>query len=217
MPKVHIYTVNEITNYIKRKIERDEKLQDVWVKGEISNFKFPSRHLYFSLKDKESLLSCVMFQNRVTELNLALKDGLEVIAKGSIGVYKPQGRYQFYVEEILPVGKGALYLKFEQLKEELEKNGYFDPEHKIPLPYLPRRIGVATSLEGAAIKDILTGLNKRFPNLKIVLSPCRVQGDEAPAEIAQAVQNLNDYGKVEVIIVGRGEVPLRIYSVLTKG
>jgi len=204
MPKIHIYTVKEVTSYIKREIENDEKLQDIWVRGEISNFKFPSRHLYFALKDEESLLSCVMFQNRAVELNFTLKNGLEVIAKGSIGVYKPQGRYQLYVEEILPVGKGALYLKFEQLKEELEKRGYFDPEHKIPLPYLPQRIGVVTSLKGAAIKDILTVLNKRFSNTEIVLSPCRVQGDEAAAEIAQAVQNLNDYGEVDVIIVGRG-------------
>jgi len=204
MPQMHIYTVNEVTSYIKREIERDGKLQDIWVKGEISNLKLPSRHLYFALKDEESLLSCVMFQNRAVELNFTLKNGLEVIAKGSIGVYKPQGRYQLYIEEILPVGKGALYLKFEQLKEELEKRGYFDPEHKIPLPYLPQRIGVVTSLEGAAVKDILTVLNKRFPNTEIVLSPCRVQGDEAAVEIARAVQNLNDYGKVEVIIVGRG-------------
>jgi len=204
MSQIHIYTVNEVTNYIKREIEKNEKLQDIWVRGEISNLKLPSRHLYFSLKDEDSLLSCVMFQNRTVNLNFTLKNGLEVITKGSIGIYKPQGRYQLYVEEVLPAGKGALYLKFEQLKEELKERGYFDLEHKIPLPYLPQRIGVATSPKGAAIKDILAVIDKRFHNVEIILSPCRVQGNEAAAEIARAVQNLNDYGKVDVIIVGRG-------------
>jgi len=108
MPKAHIYTVGEITRYIKSLIEKDDVLQNIWVKGEISNFKSPSRHLYFALKDEEALLSCVMFQDRVDSLKFALENGLEVMARGSIGVYKPQGRYQFYVEEILPVGKGAL-------------------------------------------------------------------------------------------------------------
>jgi len=200
----HIYTVNEITTYIKNSLEEDEKLQDVWIKGEISNFKSPSRHLYFSLKDKESLLSCIMFQDRVNTLKFTLENGLEVIARGNIGVYKPQGRYQLYVEEIFPVGRGYLYLAFEQLKEDLEKKGYFKPERKLPLPYLPRTIGVVTSPSGAAIRDVLTVLDKRFPNLEIILAPCRVQGEGASGEIAQAIRNLNDYGKVDVIIVGRG-------------
>ncbi|MQY60073.1 MAG: exodeoxyribonuclease VII large subunit, partial [Clostridia bacterium] len=121
MPKAHIYTVSEITRYIKRLVEEDNALQDIWVKGEISNFKFPSQHFYFALKDEEALLSCIMFQDRTNSLKFTLENGLEVMARGSIGVYKPQGRYQFYVEEILPVGKGALYLKFEQLKEELKQ------------------------------------------------------------------------------------------------
>ena len=200
----HIYTVNEVTTYIKNCLEEDEKLQDVWVKGEISNFKSPSRHLYFSLKDEESLLSCIMFQDKASGLKFTLENGLEVIARGNIGVYKPQGKYQLYVEEIFPVGRGYLYLAFEQLKKELEKKGYFRPEHKLPLPFLPRRIGVVTSPDGAAIRDILTVLDRRFPNLEIILSPCRVQGEEAAGEIAQAIRNLNDYGKVDVIIVGRG-------------
>jgi len=204
MTKTHIYTVSEITRYIKRLMEEDNTLQDIWVKGEISNFKFPSRHFYFALKDEEALLPCIMFQDRVNNLKFTLENGLEVMARGSIGVYKPQGKYQLYVEEILPVGKGALYLKFEQLKEELKQKGYFESAHKIPLPYLPQRIGVVTSLEGAAIRDILTVLDRRFPNVKIILAPCRVQGEEAPEKIAQAIRNLNDYGRVDVIIVGRG-------------
>lgn len=201
---VHIYTVGEITRYIKRLMEGDEALQDIWVRGEISNFKAPSRHLYFALKDEESLLSCIMFQDRADTLKFTLKNGLEVLTRGSVGVYKPQGKYQLYVQEILPLGEGVLYLRFEQLKEELKRQGYFEPEHKVPLPYLPQRIGVVTSPEGAAIRDILTVLDGRFPNVEIVLSPCRVQGEEAPEEIAQAIRDLNDYGKVDAIIVGRG-------------
>jgi len=200
----HIYTVDEITSYLKVLIEGEEKFQDIWVRGEISNFKFPSRHLYFSLKDKESLLSCIMFQEKAKNLKFALENGLEVIARGSIGIYKPQGRYQLYVEEAFPVGKGVLYLAFEQVKEELKRKGYFDPQHKVPLPYLPHRIGVVTSPKGAAIRDIFTVLDKRFPNLEIILAPCRVQGKEAAKEIAQGIQNLNEYGKIDVIIVGRG-------------
>ncbi|RLE08487.1 exodeoxyribonuclease VII large subunit [Candidatus Aerophobetes bacterium] len=204
MRNSHIYTVNEITSYIKNLVEEDENLQDIWVRGEISNFKSPSRHLYFALKDEESLLSCIMFQDRVDTLKFTLENGLEVVARGNIGIYKPQGRYQLYVEEIFPVGRGYLYLAFEQLKKELERKGYFRPEHKLHLPYLPQRIGIVTSPKGAAIRDILTILDKRFSNLEIVLSPCRVQGEGASEEIAQAIQNLNDYGKVDVIIVGRG-------------
>jgi exodeoxyribonuclease VII large subunit len=201
---VHIYTVGEITKYIKRLVERDEVLQDIWVKGEISNFKAPSRHLYFALKDEEGLLSCIMFQDRADTLKFALKNGLEVVARGSMGVYKPQGKYQLYVQEIHPLGEGVLYLRFEQLKEELRRQGYFKSDHKVPLPYLPQKIGVVTSPEGAAIRDILTVLDGRFPNVEIVLSPCRVQGGEAPQAIAQAIRDLNDYGEVDVIIVGRG-------------
>ena len=204
MPKAHIYTVSEITRYIKRLVEEDNALQDIWVKGEISNFKSSFRHLYFALKDEEALLSCIMFQDRVNSLKFTLENGLEVMARGSIGVYKPQGRYQFYLEEILPVGKGALYLKFEQLKEELKQKGYFEPAHKIPLPYLPQRIGVVTSSKGAAIRDILSVLERRFSNIEIILAPCRVQGDEAAAEIAKAIQELNNYGEIDVMIIGRG-------------
>ncbi len=204
MPSAHIYTVGEITGYIKRLMEEDETLEDIWVRGEISNFKAPSRHLYFALKDKEALLSCIMFQDKADTLKFTLENGLEVMARGSIGVYKPQGRYQLYVKEMLPVGRGALYLKFEQLKEELRKKGYFEAEHKIPLPFLPQRIGIVTSAKGAAIRDILTILDRRFPNIEIVVAPCRVQGDSAAEEIAQAIQDLNDYGRVDVIIVGRG-------------
>ena len=204
MPLPHIYTVAEITARVKRLVEGSRALQEIWVRGEVSNFKPSPRHLYFSLKDENALLSCVMFESRKNNLKLALSNGMEVMARGSIGVYGARSTYQLYVEEILSVGKGVLYLKFEQLKEELEKEGYFDPEHKVPLPYLPRRVGVVTSAKGAAIRDIIRVLEDRFPDLGIVLAFCRVQGEGAAEEIAQAIQDLNDYGKVDVIIAARG-------------
>lgn len=201
---LHIHTVTEITSYIKGMLEENIKLQDILIKGEISNYRPPIKHLYFSLKDSGSILSCVMFEDKIQNLKFDLKNGLEVIARGNIGVYPPQGRYQLYVSELFPMGRGLLYLAYEKLKKELMEKGYFDPAHKIPLPFLPQRIGIVTSPKGAAIKDILKVLDDRFPNLDIILSPCRVQGDEAPKEIAQAIENLNHYGYVDVIIVGRG-------------
>lgn len=200
----HIHTVSEITSYIKGNLEEDTRLQNILIKGEISNYRIPGRHLYFSLKDGDSLLSCIMFEDKLQELKFDLTNGLEVVVRGSIGVYAPQGRYQLYVEEMFPMGKGFLYLTFEKLKNDLKKKGYFDPEHKKALCFLPQRIGVVTSPKGAAIKDILRVLDDRFPNLEIILSPCRVQGKEAPLEIARAIENLNEYGKIDVIIVGRG-------------
>jgi len=201
---LHIHTVAEITAYIKGTLEEDLRLQDILVKGEISNYRIPGRHLYFSLKDSGGILSCVMFEDKFQSLKFDLRNGLEVVVRGSIGVYPPQGRYQLYVEELFPLGKGLLYLAYEKLKEELKEKGYFDPAHKVSLPFLPQRIGVVTSSRGAAIKDILKVLEERFPNLEIIISPCRVQGEEAPLEIAQAIENLNEYGRVDVIIVGRG-------------
>jgi len=202
--KIHVHTVTEITTYIKGVLEGDLTLQNILIKGEISNYRIPGRHLYFSLKDSGAILSCVMFEDKMQNLNFELKNGLEVVAKGNMGIYPPQGRYQLYVEELLPLGRGVLYLAYEKLKKELMEKGYFDPAHKIPLPFLPQKIGIVTSPKGAAIKDILKVLNDRFPNLEIILSPCRVQGEEAAKEIAQAIQNLNQYGKIDVIIVGRG-------------
>lgn len=201
---MHIHTVTEITAYIKGTLEEDVKLQDILVKGEISNYRIPGKHLYFSLKDNGGLLPCIMFEDKMQDLKFDIKNGLEVVARGSIGVYPPRGCYQLYVEELFPLGKGLLYLAYEKLKKELKEKGYFDPAHKIPLPFLPQRIGIVTSSKGAAVKDILRVLDDRFPNLEIIISPCRVQGEEAPLEIAQAIENLNEYGKVDVIIVGRG-------------
>lgn len=201
---LHIHTVSEITAYIKGTLEEDLRLQDILVRGEISNYRIPGKHLYFSLKDSGGILSCIMFEDKFQNLKFDLRNGLEVVARGNIGVYPPQGRYQLYVEELFPLGKGLLYLNYEKLKEELQKKGYFDPEHKVPLPFLPQRIGVVTSSRGAAIKDILKVLQDRFPNLEIVISPCKVQGEGAAEEIARAIENLNEYGNIDVIIVGRG-------------
>lgn len=201
---LHVYTVTEITTYIKGLLETDNRLQDVLVKGEISNYRIPGKHLYFSLKDGETILPCIMFEDKLQNLKFDLQNGLEVVVLGSMGVYSPQGRYQLYAEELFPMGKGLLYLALEKLKTELMQKGYFDPMHKLPLPPLPQRIGMATSLQGAAIKDILKVLDARFPNLDIIIAPCRVQGEEAPAEIAEAIKNLNEYAKIDVIIVARG-------------
>ncbi|MBC7188823.1 exodeoxyribonuclease VII large subunit, partial [Candidatus Aerophobetes bacterium] len=201
---LHIHTVTEITAYIKGTLEEDVRLQDILIRGEISNYRFPGKHLYFSLKDSGAILSCIMFEEKLQQLKFDIKNGLEVIARGNIGVYPPQGKYQLYVEELFPLGRGLLYLAFERLKKELMEKGYFDPAHKTPLPFLPQRIGIVTSLKGAAIRDILRVLDDRFPNLDIVISPCKVQGEEAAQEIAQAINNLNEYGEVDVIIVGRG-------------
>ncbi|MBE0478331.1 exodeoxyribonuclease VII large subunit [Candidatus Aerophobetes bacterium] len=201
---LHIHTVTEITAYIKGVMEKDIQLQDILIKGEISNYRIPGRHLYFSLKDAGALLPCIMFEDRLQNLKFDLTNGLEVVARGSIGVYSPQGRYQLYVDELFPMGRGLLYLALEKLKKELMQKGYFDSAHKLTLPFLPRRISIVTSPNGAAIKDIFKVLDTRFPNLDITVSPCRVQGEEAPAEIARAIENLNQYAKVDVIIVARG-------------
>jgi len=201
---LHIHSVTEITAYIKGTLEEDVRLQDVLIKGEISDYRPPTKHLYFSLKDSGAILPCVMFEDKMQNLKFDLKNGLEVIARGSIGVYSPRGRYQLYVTELFPMGRGLLYLAYEKLKKELMEKGYFDPARKTPLPFLPQRIGIVTSPKGAAIKDILKVLDERFPNLDITISPCRVQGEEAPEEIARAIENLNQYGKIDVIIVGRG-------------
>lgn len=201
-----VWTVDEITQRIKSLLEEDKELEDVRVRGEISNFSRRQGNLFFSLKGKESLLRCVMFSRWTSELDFEPEDGLEVEARGSIGVYKPQGRYQLYVMELYSLlgKKGALYLALERLKRKLAREGYFEPSRKRPLPFLPQRIGIVTSPDGAAIRDMLTVLNRRFPNLHIILSPCRVQGDYAAEEIAQALENLNLYGGVDVVIVGRG-------------
>ncbi len=198
-----VYTVSEITRGIKTLLE--EKFPAVWVEGEISNLRAPfSGHRYFSLKDEASQLRAVLFKNSGREIKFELKDGLAVVCFGRIGVYEPSGQYQLYVERIEPRGLGALQLAFEQLKKKLAQEGLFDPARKKPLPVLPRRIGVVTSPTGAAIRDILRVLKRRFANVEVVINPVRVQGEGAAGEIGRAIEEFNRLGGIDVLIVGRG-------------
>jgi exodeoxyribonuclease VII large subunit len=209
-PKQHIYSVSEITQDIK--IILENTFGEVWVEGEVSNFRPSSAgHYYFSLKDESCILQAVIFNRLNKELAFKPQDGLKVICHGNIELYGPRGQYQLIIDKIEPKGLGSLQLALEQLKEKLEKEGLFAPEHKRPIPALPARIGVVTSLQGAAIKDILQVLERRFKDVHIVISPVRVQGEGAKEDIAQAIKDMNDYNKqasglqrIEVMLVGRG-------------
>ncbi len=206
----HIYTVSEITKDIKLILENT--FAEVWVEGEVSNFtQHPSGHCYFSLKDQTALLPAVIFNRAAKDIKFKIEDGLKAICFGKIEVYPPRGRYQLVVEKIEPKGIGGLQLALEQLKQRLEKAGLFSAAHKRPLPYLPRRIGVVTSAQGAAIKDILKVLDRRFKDVHIIINSVRVQGEGAKEEIAQAIKDFNLLNeqlpgneRIEVMIVGRG-------------
>ncbi|MCQ9208290.1 MAG: exodeoxyribonuclease VII large subunit [Omnitrophica bacterium] len=201
--KRRIYTVSELTRKIKLLLE--EGFAQIWIEGEISNFTHhQSGHMYFSLKDENSIISSVLFRGVNRNLKFELKDGIQVICFGKVSLYDRRGQYQLYVEKIEPKGVGALQLAFEQLKERLSKEGLFDPRHKKPIPFLPQRIGIVTSPTGAAISDILTVLKEKFANLEIVLRPVRVQGEGSAEEIAEAIDQFNQYDQVDVLIVGRG-------------
>lgn len=199
----YIYTVSELTRNIKVILE--DSFPNVWVEGEISNFRIPnSGHMYFTLKDKSSQLQCVFFKMDNQNLRFEIKDGLSVVCFGRISVYERQGIYQLYIEKLEPKGVGALQFAFEQLKEKLFKEGLFAEEHKIPIPEFPEKIGIVTSPTGAAIKDILHTLNKRFPELHIIINPVRVQGEGSAQEIANAISEFDRLKNVDLIIVARG-------------
>lgn len=203
--KNRIYTVSEITARIKETIEEEIGFEYVWIVGEISNFRgnYSSGHWYFSLKDSETQISAVCFKWANQYIKFVPEDSMEVICCGQISVYEKQGSYQINARYIEPKGVGAQALALEQLKEKLLKEGLFDEERKRPLPYLTRKIGIVTSPTGAALQDILKVLDRRFSNLDILISPTRVQGDEAPAEIVKALGRL--YAQdIDVIIVARG-------------
>ncbi|AFV11835.1 exodeoxyribonuclease VII large subunit XseA [Thermacetogenium phaeum DSM 12270] len=205
MLKRRIYRVGEVTGYLRDLLEADPLLNDLWVRGEISNFKrHPSGHLYFTLKDSDGSLRCMMFRARSSRLQFLPADGMGVLARGYISIYERDGLCQFYVEELSPDGQGALYLAFCNLKERLQREGLFAPEHKKPLPYLPRKIGVVTSPAGAAWRDLITIIRRRFPGMPVVLAPAAVQGEQAPGEICEALAALNKRCDIDVIIVGRG-------------
>ena len=207
----HIYTVTEITQNIKNLLQNAFG-ENVWVEGEVSNVNHHSSgHLYFSLKDSTSVLAAAMFAWANKDVKFKIEDGLKVICFGRIDCYIRRSQYQIIVERIEPKGIGSLQLALEQLKVKLEKEGLFKPERKKPIPYLPSRIGVVTSLSGAAIRDILKVLDRRFRGVHIIIHPVQVQGDRAKEEIAGAINELNAFNeslspneKIEVMIVGRG-------------
>ena len=199
----HIYTVSEITQVVKGLLE--DKLGEVWIEGEVSNFKSaPSGHFYFSLKDQGALILAAMFAYANKGLKFKLEDGLKVICFGKIDVYGPRGQYQIIVEKIEPKGIGSQQLAFEQLKKKLEQEGLFDPAHKKPLPSMPFSVGIVTSSQGAAVRDILQILKKGAPCVDVVIRSVRVQGLQAAGEIAIAVEELNSFAKLDLIIVSRG-------------
>lgn len=204
MPE-QILTVLQLNEYLKSKLDADPMLSSVAVKGELSNYKiYPSGHHYFTLKDAESSLRCVMFRGNAMRLRFRPDNGMQVIVVGKISVYPRDGGYQLYCSNIVPDGAGDLHTAFEQLKAKLAAQGLFDPQHKKPIPKYPGTIGIVTSSAGAAVHDILRILRKRFPMVKVRLLPVRVQGAEAPGEIAAAIAYANRHQLADVLIVGRG-------------
>jgi len=201
-----IYTVSRITKYIKNLFENDFNLQDIWILGEISNFKLHSSgHMYFVLKDQESQIKGVMFKGNTLSLRFMPQDGMKVKVRGDISVYERRGEYQLYVKEIVEAGKGELYLAFERLKEKLKAEGLFSEEFKKKLPLIPKNIAVITSPTGAAIRDVITISLRRFPNLSILVVPSLVQGTLAAQEIAKKIDFLNKhFNNLDFIILSRG-------------
>ena len=201
-----IFSVSQINEYIKLCVESTPALQNVFIKGEISNFKnqYSMGHLYFSLKDQDGMIKAVMFRGYASKLKFAPRDGDKVIIHGKISVYVARGEYQIYVDDMQPDGVGALALAFERLKEKLMSEGLFDPSHKKAIPTSPRRVGVITSASGAAIHDILNVSGRRAPNVEIVIYPAIVQGENAPRSLVGGIRYFNNESPVDVIIIGRG-------------
>ena len=200
-----ILSVTQVNEYIQGKMNADPLLSQIAVRGEISNYKcYPSGHHYFTLKDQESALKCVMFKGNAFSLRFRPESGMKVIALGRISVYPRDGQYQLYVSSMALDGIGDLYAAFEELKKKLAGKGLFAPEHKKPIPQYPRTIGVVTSSAGAAVHDILRILRKRYPLCAVRLLPVRVQGAEAPEEIAEAIRYANRFRLADLLIVGRG-------------
>ena len=200
-----VLTISQINEYIRQMMDSDRLLNAVAVKGEISNYKmYPSGHHYFTLKDEGGALKCVMFKGNAMRLRFRPENGMQVIAMGKISVFPRDGAYQLYVTAMAMDGVGDLYAAFEQLKKKLAAQGLFDPAHKKPLPRYPGTIGIITSSAGAAVHDMLRILRKRYPLTQVRLLPVRVQGAEAPGEIAAAIQYANRYRLADLLIVGRG-------------
>lgn len=205
MSNERIFTVTEINSYIKYLMQKDTLLSHLFVKGEISNYKHhTSGHAYFTLKDADSRIKCVMFKGNASKLKFAPEDGCAVILRGYFSIYERDGQYQLYVEDMIPEGTGSLYKAYEQLKKKLSELGYFDDNRKRKLPFLPQRVGVVTSPTGAAVRDIISIIKRRCPSVDIFLYPVLVQGVGAENEIAEGIRYFNLKSNVDVIIIGRG-------------
>ena len=201
----HVITITELNNYIKNLFEGDSYLGNVWIKGEISNFKFHSTgHLYFSLKDDGSVIRAVMFRGSASKLVFVPENGMKVIVHGRITSFVRDGQYQIYIDAMEPDGIGALYIAYEQLKRKLEAMGLFDSKRKKPIPKIPSRIGIITSPTGAAIRDMINVAGRRFPYAKIILYPSLVQGPDAPSQLVAGLKYFNENNAADVIIIGRG-------------
>lgn len=202
-PKVA--TVSQINGYVKKILDHNIVLNNVWVKGEISNFKHHySGHMYITLKDEGGVLKAVMFKGSAQSLAFEPSDGMKVLARGRVSVYEAGGAYQLYIEEMIPDGVGELYIAYEQLKKRLEEEGLFSPEHKKPIPQFPKSVGVVTASTGAAVRDIINVITRRYPLAEIVLYPAQVQGTGAAQSIVGAIEYFNAAGGVDTLIVGRG-------------
>ena len=204
MNKDKYLTVGALTRYIKYKIDSDEHLKTVFLKGEISNFKMHSTgHMYFSIKDETSKINAIMFSRNAKNITFTPQEGTKVLVMGRISVYESTGNYQIYVEEMLEDGVGNLYIAFEKLKEKLSKEGLFDEKYKKKIPKIPKKIGIITAPTGAAIKDILSTIKRRFPICETILFPSLVQGEFASEDIVKKLKIANTYD-LDVIILGRG-------------
>lgn len=200
-----IATVTQINNYIKAVLDKVPVLQNIWIKGEISNFKLHSSgHIYLTLKDNGAVLKAVMFRNAASTLEFKPADGTKVLARGRISVYESGGQYQMYIEEMEAEGTGDLYAKFEELKRRLAEEGLFEESRKKPIPKFPETIGIVTSPTGAAIRDMINVLSRRCPMVKVIIYPCLVQGENAAQSIVSGIEYFNTKKKVDVIITGRG-------------
>ena len=205
MPDRQVWSVSQVNLFIKNLLDETPQLSGLLVRGELSNYKvYPSGHHYFTLKDSEGAMRCVMFRGAASKLRFRPENGMQVIVSGRVGVYPRDGAYQFYCTSLSADGIGDLYVAFEQLKEKLSREGLFDPAHKRPLPAYPQRIAIVTSGAGAAVHDMIRILRRRYPIAKVLLLPVRVQGAEAPPEIVGAIRYANRYQLADVLITGRG-------------
>lgn len=206
MQNTLVLSVSQLNRYIKMNFDADENLANIFISGEISNFTnhYRTGHLYFTLKDDSAAVRAVMFNSSAKRLKFMPEDGMKVIARGRVSVYEASGQYQLYVDDMQPDGVGALNLAYEQLKEKLQKEGLFSESHKKPLPPYPEKVGVITSPTGAAVRDIINVLGRRFPYAEIVFCPVLVQGDGAHLQLTDAVNLFNSERAADVIIIGRG-------------